>query len=316
MTEFDKVIRPGGVGKVTASIHTTSLKGDITKSVTVTTNDPTNKSFVLQLKAKILVPIDVQPNDMVSFDGKKGQIQPTTVTVLSSSNEVFDIISADTNDTHYKVVVAPNLKPEGDKPAPKAPKAKAGTVASGMASYTVTITPAADLPIGRGNAQVTLKTSNPKAAEVIIRISSNVRGEIDVLPERVTLRLGAAQPEAAKVQHVAIRKREGAPLKILGVESSNPALKTTLKTVTEGQEYDLEVKYDGPAPTAVLNADITIKTNDPAQAAIKVTVYGFPDTQVLNQPGQVPGQVTSVPVKVPTPAAKPPAAASPKPPHS
>ena len=274
MTEFDKVIHPGGVGKITASIHTIALKGEITKSVTVTTNDPTKQSFVLQLKANIVVPIEVQPNDMVSFDGKIGRLQPTTVTLVAGGGEPFDILSAESSDPHFKVTVAPNPVAEPTKP-------KAGTIASGMANYSVTITAAADVALGRGNAQVTLKTSHPKATDVVIRISTYVRGDIDVLPERVTLRLGASQPEAARVQHVAIRKHEGAPLKILGVEASNPAIKTTLKTILEGQEYDLEVKYDGPAPTAVLNADVTIKTNDPIQSAIKITVYGFPEASAL-----------------------------------
>ena len=302
MTEFDKVIHPGGVGKVTASIHTTNFKGDVTKSVTVTTNDPTNKSFSLQIKAKVLVPIDVMPSEMVSFDGKAGTLQPSTVTVVANGGEVFDIISEETNDAHYKVAVAPNLVAEAGKPAPKAPKAKAGTLGSGMSSYLVTITPAADLPIGRGNAQVTLKTSHPKAAEVIVRVSSFVRGDVEILPERVTLRLGSTQPDDAKVQHVAIRKREGGPLKILGVESSNPAVKTTLKTVTAGQEFDLAVKYDGPPPTAVINAEVSIKTDDPKQPLLKVTVYGFPEAPAMAPGQQGNVQVTPLPVSPAAPA--------------
>ena len=55
MTEFDKVIHPGGVGKVTASVHTTNFKGEIVKSITVTTNDPTNQHVSLQLKANVTV---------------------------------------------------------------------------------------------------------------------------------------------------------------------------------------------------------------------------------------------------------------------
>jgi len=36
VTEFDKVIPPGGVGKVTASLNTFPYKGPITQSVQVT----------------------------------------------------------------------------------------------------------------------------------------------------------------------------------------------------------------------------------------------------------------------------------------
>ena len=216
------------MGKVTASIHTTNFKGDIAKSVTVTTNDPDQSHFVLQLKAKIMVPIDVQPMDTVSLDGKPGGIKPTELTVTSAGSEPFDIVSAESNDAHYSATVVANLETEPGKPAPKASKPKAGTLASGSKSYKVTVNVANDVPIGRGSAQITLKTTHPKAAEVPIRIFSNIRGNVDVIPERVTLRLGATAPDAAKSQHVAIRKTEGDALKILSVESSNPSIKTTL----------------------------------------------------------------------------------------
>jgi len=54
VTEFDKVIPPGGVGKVTASLNTFPYKGPITKSVQVTTGDPGARPVVLLLKAEIV----------------------------------------------------------------------------------------------------------------------------------------------------------------------------------------------------------------------------------------------------------------------
>lgn len=307
MTEYDKVIRPGGVGHVTASIHTTNFKGDLTKSVTVTTNDPAHLTTILQIKVNVRVPIDVQPQDTVSMDGKPGDLKPTVLTVSSMGGETFDITAADITAAGMKVEVAPKVDVEAGKPAPAAPKPKAGTVASGAKAYTVTVTPSADMPIGRVNGQITLKTTHPKAAEVPIRVFVNVRGDVEATPERVTLRLGASVPEQQKTAHVSIKKTQGTPLKVTGVETSNPAVKTNLKTVTEGKEFDLEIKYDGPAPTAVVDADVTVKTNDPKQPTLSIKAYAFPEApqQGAMTPGATPQLAPGAVLSATAPGAPP-----------
>lgn len=272
MTEFDKVIPPGGSGKVTAVIHTTSLKGPVIKSVTVTTNDPENARITLQIKANVVVPIDVQPSETVAFNGKADQLKPQELTVASTNEKPFDITAVTPADANFKVTVVA-APPTGTPPKPKA-----GTVASGASRYKVTIAPAKALPVGRITSSVTLKTTHPKAEEQVIRIFGTVAGDVEVMPQYVTLATGPGAAPTSKVQHVAIKKTSGDPLKILGVTSDDPKLVTTLKTVTEGREYDLEVKYTGEPMTMALKALVTIKTNDPKQSSIDVQVWGRVDT--------------------------------------
>ena len=51
-SDFDKVIAPGKEGKITLEVaKTDGYKGEITKTATVTTNDPEHQSFQLILKA-------------------------------------------------------------------------------------------------------------------------------------------------------------------------------------------------------------------------------------------------------------------------
>ncbi len=66
MTEFDKVIPPGGEGKVKASFDTAHYKGPTSKSIQVITNDAAKSPVVLQLKAEIIPAIDVQPGESVT----------------------------------------------------------------------------------------------------------------------------------------------------------------------------------------------------------------------------------------------------------
>ena len=51
-SKYDKVIAPGKVGTVTLAVDKTdTYKGEITKTASVTTNDPEHQSFTLTLRA-------------------------------------------------------------------------------------------------------------------------------------------------------------------------------------------------------------------------------------------------------------------------
>ncbi len=51
-SNFDKTIAPGKTGGITLAVEKTDgYKGDITKTATVTTNDPDHQTFILTLKA-------------------------------------------------------------------------------------------------------------------------------------------------------------------------------------------------------------------------------------------------------------------------
>jgi hypothetical protein len=297
VTEFDKVIPPGGSGKVTAQIHTTNFKGPVTKSVNVTTNDPDNAHFTLQIKANIVVPLDVQPSENVAFNGKADQLAPQELTVSSTSKAPFDITAVTPADANFKATVV------ADPETGTAPKTKSGTVASGVSRYKVTITPGKDLAVGRINSSIVLKTTLPKAEEQVIRIFGTVTGDVEVTPQYVTLAMGPNAAPEAKVQHVTVRKTTGDPLKVTSVTSDNPSLTTSLKTVAEGREYDVEVKYTGEPMTTPLTAKVTIKTNDPKQSSIEVQVWGRVDAAphpMANMGTQGPVTIKPVPVN-PTP---------------
>jgi len=221
------------------------------------------------------------------MDGRIGELAPAKVTITAVKGEVFDITAADVNDAHFKATIVPIG--EDGKPAATAPKPQAGTVASGSKAYEMTVTVASDLPAGRTSAVLTLRTTHPKAPDLTVRLYANARGDIEVQPERVTLRLGASAPEMAKVQHIALRRSTptGPQFKVLSATGSVPGLEATVKTVTEGQDYDIEVTYTGPPPTQPMTERITIVTDNAKQPSIDVTVYAM--TEPAASGGQPPG---------------------------
>ncbi len=267
MTEFDKVIPPGGVGKITASLDTSHYKGPIAKSVQVTTNDPGQRQFALQLKVDIVSVIDVTPTETPTFQMTLGERTPIQeLTVSASDGHAFDILAVRA-DPSLGVTVRPA---PGASTAGSAKRRQGGPIGGGSSRYLVTITPTREAPVGRSVANVTLTTNRPKAETVPIRAFLLVVGPLQVNPQKLLVRPG---PEAP-VLHVRIGKPRGGDLKILKVESSDPEFTASATPVTKGREYDLAVRYTGKPGRGPVSARITVKTNEPKQPAVVIPLTG------------------------------------------
>ena len=267
MTEFDKVIPPGGVGKVTASLNTFPYKGPITKSVQVTTGDPGARPVVLLLKAEIVTVIDVAPSNSPVLRTIAGEPKPTELTVSAGDGKAFDILAVQA-DPSVRVAV----RPDSPTPAARHPvqRAHGGPVAAGSSRYLVTITPTPKAPVGSSIANVTLSTNHPKAETVTIRPVLSVTGPVEFVPQRLEVQPG---PEAP-VLHVKIRKPRGGTLKILEVASSDPEFKATTSAIAKGREYDVAVRYTGKPGRGPVNSRITVKTDEPQQRTIVIPLTG------------------------------------------
>jgi hypothetical protein len=153
-----------------------------------------------------------------------------------------------------------------DALAPGAPQ----PLATGSNRYLLTIAARKDAPITRQFTYVTLTTDHAKAEKVAIRALLNVVGPIEVVPPQITMRPSKEPPVAT----LRVSRPAGTPLRIRGVESSDPDFSTEVAPVRKGREYAVHVRYTGKPGRGVVRARLTIKTNEPAQATIGVPVVG------------------------------------------
>ena len=264
MTEFDKVIPPGGVGKITASLDTSHYKGPITKSVVVTSNDPATSQVVLALKAEVMSAIDVAPTETPVLRTVVGEPRPMELTVSAADGKPFDILAVQA-DPSVGVTVGPT---PGTSPRVKRPHGS--SVAAGSDRYLVTLTPRKDAPVGQSVANVTLTTNLPKAETVQIHASVVVEGRVQVMPPQLVVRPAPQAP----VLHVRISKPTGPALKIIAVESGDPDFAATTTSIAEGRDYDLAITYTGKPDRGPVSSRITVKTNEPGQETIVVPLAG------------------------------------------
>ncbi len=267
MTEFDEVIPPGGVGRVTASLDTTHVKGSVVKGVRVTTSDPGTPPVDLQLKARVVTIVDVAPTEAPFVRMTAGEPVTAEVTVSSLDGTAFDVAGVDT-DAPVDVTVAPAADPVSRADAPAPPLAS--PVPAGARAYVVRITPRDDVPVGQSTALVALRTTHPRAPRVPIRPIVVARGSVRVVPERLAV-FPAPEPP---VLHVRVTKPSGAPLAVLEVASSDPDFTATTTALVAGREYDVAVRYTGRPGRGAVSARLTVTTDDARQPEIVIPMYG------------------------------------------
>ncbi len=266
VTESDKVIHPGGVGKVTASLDTSHYKGVVTKTVQVRTNDPGTPPVVLQLKADVVSLIDVQPTETPVVRVRVGEVTPTELTLSATDGKRFDVLSLRADPS---VDVA--VRPDTGARARGRPKRPHGVpVATGSSRYLVTIAPKPGLRIGQTIATVTLTTNRAKAETVPIRAVLMVTGRVDVAPPALVARAGA-EP---LVLHAKVTKAGGDSLEIVDVGSDDPDFTVTSTPIAAGHEYDVAVRYTGKPGRGIVQSQIRVRTNEPGQETIVIPLTG------------------------------------------
>src|SRR6476469_1814527 len=91
VADFDKVIKPGDTGKVTAHVDTTAFAGPIAKTVTLETNDPTTPTSQLTIHAIVKPYVEAFPAGFVRFNLLQGEADTQTVTLYSEEEEPFQV---------------------------------------------------------------------------------------------------------------------------------------------------------------------------------------------------------------------------------
>ncbi|MFC1867702.1 hypothetical protein ACFL0H_06170 [Thermodesulfobacteriota bacterium] len=86
MVRYDRIIPPGGEGKISLKIKTKGLSGNIRKKAKVYTNDPKNRLVTLTVEAFIKVPVQIFPGRVYLY-GDEGQIISKSLKITAKEEE-------------------------------------------------------------------------------------------------------------------------------------------------------------------------------------------------------------------------------------
>jgi len=253
VVQFDKTIAPGAQGTITATLDTLNYQGRISKEVRVASDDPKNGSLGLLFRADIVPALTLTPSASPLLQGKAAELKPVDLILASTDGKPFDVLRVDADP-----VLAVHVAPAAGAVPPRT-------------RYVVTIGTKPGVPAGRSGPIVTLVTSHPNAPPLTVRVNLAVVPDVSITAKRILLR--ASTPE--DVQHVRIARTAGG-FAILGVESSDTNVVATVTPVVPDHEYDLGVRYTAALTHGLVRDQVTVRTNDPGQPAIVITVVVRP----------------------------------------
>ena len=265
VADFDKIIKPGQTGKVTAHVDTVSFAGPISKSVTLETNDPATPTAQLTISAIVKPYVEAYPAGFVRFNMLQGDSETQTLTIYSEETEPFEILKIESPQPWIKVN--------------HTPVDKAAAIASigrpGQSQYKVDITVAGnDSKIGPLAEKIRIVTNSKHQPEYLISVAGVVRPSIRVEPTQVNFG-EVTFSDTAATRTIMLRSnnlKTPETFVVNKVESSNPGLTALVKPTEKKGEYEVTLQVAKTAKPGDLAGEITIHTTDKVKPVVTIPV--------------------------------------------
>ncbi|MEM7249495.1 MAG: DUF1573 domain-containing protein [Acidobacteriota bacterium] len=152
--EWDRVVAPGESGTITLKVDTARFKGSISKSATVTTNDPSRPTLKLVVQAEVTSPVDVLPSERLVIRQTEGKAERRELSLRRPDGAPLRVRDVQVSDDALRY----ELKNTG---------------AAGVDPQLV-VWVAESTPPGRVDGKVTLLTDAKDAPEVTVRVRASV----------------------------------------------------------------------------------------------------------------------------------------------
>jgi hypothetical protein len=265
VADFDKVIKPGQMGKVTAHVDTTNFNGPINKSVTIETNDLNTPSSVLTLQAVVKPYVDALPAGFIRYNLIQGDADVQTFTLVSDEEESFEITGVDVPGDYVKVNYMKVDKTED--------LLKAGRAGQNQYRFAVTLGgPTA--PIGPLAERIRIHTNSKHQPEYLVSVSGLVRPSIRVEPQAVNF--GEVAPsDASAVRTVVLHSNDlktPATFNVTKAESSTSAITAEVMPSTTPGDYQVSLKVAKNAKPGEVSGTVKIYTNDKVNPIVTLPV--------------------------------------------
>ena len=267
VADYDKVIKPGQMGKVAAVVDTTGFAGPISKAVTLETNDPNTPNAQVTISAIVKPYVEAYPAGFVRFNMLQGDTEKQSVTLYSEEEEPFEIVKIESPQEWIKVE----------------PKKLTGTDAvpeigrKGQAQYKLDITVGGDdARIGPLAEKIHVVTNSKHQPEYWLSVSGVVRPPYRVEPTGINF--GEVAPsDSAATRTISIRSnnlKAPAGFSVTKVESGVAGVTADVKPTDRPGEYSVTLQVAKDAKPGALDGNVTIYTSDKAKPTVVVPVKG------------------------------------------
>jgi hypothetical protein len=252
--DFDHTIPPNGVGTVRAVVKTAGMHGQISKHVTVFSNDPDRPTVTLTMTGRVIQSIEIFPSRDILLPLTPGRPASVEAVIRSNEKEPLEIQKVETSLDFIHARLLP--------PAP-------GTTGAASADHHVEISLEKAPATALFEATVTLHVNRPANPEIVLHVSGYPRTAVTATPPRLYFGELKAGPSIPTARTITLFRREGS-FQVLEAKTEDPALTLQVDPSADGGYTDVRVIYRGGWQPGAIAGKITIRTSDPARPTIVV----------------------------------------------
>jgi hypothetical protein len=263
VTEFDRVIPPGGKGVIHATIDTSSFSEKTGRTIWVYTNDPETPRLELHFVVDVVTHLGSQPG-YARYQVVHGEEKPGIVrqTIWAKDGKEFKILGVDSPypflSTSFHLAGAEERRTDVQGTGPQ-------WVVDLNLDYN-------HAPVGPLAAEVVIHTDHPKQKEVRIPITGFVRPAIWATPHEVDL--GEVTLEEPKGFVIVVQSFLSGPVEITGVDSDLEGVETSFHPIQEGRKFAVEVTVDPKIGKGLFSGTVRIRTSSPKMPLVEVPLRG------------------------------------------
>ncbi len=260
VSEYDKVIKPGGEGKIALTVDTKNFQGATSKTALVQTNDPAMPQMTLYVMAFVKPYVDVLPYGFFRIQALTGE-PVTSELVLASDEPTFAPTKI---EAPYKFLKTSLTEvPEKERLAGK-----------GAKQYKLALTAPADAPEGLLSGYVKLQTGVAKQPDLEISISGYIKPTVTITPN--TINFGNFDPKGEAVRRNVMlinNNPQRDNFAVTKAETTVPGISATVVTVDKGR-VRVDLAVDDKIKKGVFEGELKIQTNDTGKANVSIPLRG------------------------------------------
>jgi hypothetical protein len=268
VADFDKVIKPGATGKVTAHVDTTAFAGPISKGITLETNDPSTPTSQLTIHAIVKPFVEAHPAGFVRYTLLQGDAETQSVTLYSEEDDPFEIVKIESPDAWTKVNYRKIEKPEELAKEVGRP---------GQNQYKLDITVGGpDAKVGPLFDRIHIVTNSKHQPDYYISISGVIRPTLRIEPTLVNFGEVTTSDKAAARSvflHSNDTKLPG-NFVVTKAESNVATVQTEVKLGVNKGDYEVSLELVKDAKPGDFDGTVKIYTNDKISPVITVPIKG------------------------------------------
>jgi hypothetical protein len=248
--EWTRQVAPGMTGSIPIQFNSGNFSGAVGKSITVTCNDTSQPTVMLQIKGNIWKPIDVTPQFAVLNVTSDAPSNATTVRIVNNEETPLTLGAPESSNPAFGVELRTN------KPGKE---------------FHLIVRTAGPLPAGNAQGQITVRTSSTNLPAISLTAWANVQQAVTVMPAQVTLPAG---PLANPVPSTITIRNNGTNTLALSEPVGNAkGVEVRVQEIQPGRVFTLTANFPPGFEVAQgEKVELSVKTSHPQFPVIKVPV--------------------------------------------